>query len=137
MCLAPLLLIGYLFTMQTPWHQTSVVTAPMVEVQTCETGWGLDAKASTAGFYGVGGQYGWQWTQEHYRLGLLPKVGFSAVDHPEPALPLGTQFEVGLQVLGGYDQWRMGIEYWHLSNAGLKSPNIGMDFLVLQTGVAF
>jgi lipid A 3-O-deacylase PagL len=137
MCFAPLILLGALVAVQTPWHQTTPVSSPVVEVQTCETGFGVDAKASSAGFYGLGGQYGWQWKQDNYSLGLLPKAGISFVDHTEPALPLGTQFEVGLQGLAGYDHWRLGLEYWHLSNAGLKYPNIGMDFLVMQVGWAY
>lgn len=137
LCFAPILLAGYLTAIQTPWHHTTHVVSPMIEVQTCETGVGFDVKAASSGFYGVGTQYGWRWSTNDYSIGLLPKAGFSFVDHPEPALPLGTQFELGLQLLGGYQRTRLGLEYWHLSNAGLKSPNIGMDFLVLQVGWAF
>lgn len=136
-CLAPVVLIGYMMSMETSWHQTTDVSAPMLEVQTCERGFGLDAKASSAGFYGLGSQYGFQWQSSDWSLGLIPKAGLSYVDHPEPSLPLRTQFELGLQVLGGYQQTRIGLEYWHLSNAGLRSPNIGMDFLILQAGWAF
>lgn len=137
MCIAPVVLLGYLLTIQTPWHHTTSFDAPMIEVQTCETGFGMDVKASTSGLYGLGLQYGFTWRDTHRSLTLQPKAGFSYVDHPEPALPLRTQFEVGAQLLFGYDRVRLGLEYWHLSNAGLKEPNTGLDLIVIQTGWVF
>lgn len=137
MCLAPLLLVGYLLTVQTPWHHTSSFDAPLIEVQSCETGLGVDAKASTSGLYGLGLQYGWTWAHDRVSFTVQPKVGISYVDHPERALPLRTQFEVGGQLLFGYNRFRVGIEYWHLSNAHLRQPNIGIDALILQTGWIF
>ena len=137
MCFAPLLLVGYLLTVQTSWHHTTSFDAPMGELQTCETGAGMDIKASASGLYGLGLQYGWTWHDDRRSLTIQPKAGLSYVDHPEPALPLRTQFEVGLQLLFGYDRWRLGVEYWHLSNAGLKEPNIGLDLLVVQSGWTF
>lgn len=137
MCLAPLILLGYLTAIQTSWHRTTHVHGAMVEAQTCETGIGLDVKASTAGYYGLGVQYGWQTTIGSWHLTMLPKAGLSYVDHVEPALPLHTQFEVGAQLLLGTGRWRTGVEYWHLSNAGMREPNLGMDFLILQTGWTF
>ena len=134
---APLILLGYMLTLQTSWHHTESVSSPVVEVQSCETGWGLDAKAATAGYYGLGTQYGWKWTFDTVSLGVIPKSGFSYVDHPAAALPMGGQFQVGGQVLVGYKRWRAGVEYWHLSNAGLEQPNVGMDFLLLQVGWMF
>ena len=95
------------------------------------------SKASNSGLYGLGLQYGWTWGDAHRSLTLQPKVGLSYVDRPEPALPLRTQFEVGAQLLFGYDRARLGLEYWHLSNAGLKEPNTGLDLIVIQTGWVF
>src|SRR5574341_294369 len=137
MCLAPLVLIGSLVSIETSWHRTDSVVSPMLEVQTCERGIGLDVKAASAGYYGLGMQYGWQWQFDPFSVGLLPKAGLSYVDHPVSALPMRTQFEVGAQLLTGYQSFRLGIEYWHLSNAGLRQSNIGMDFLIVQTGWAF
>jgi len=137
MCLAPLILLGYMTAIQTSWHHTTHEQGAVVEVQSCETGLGADLKVSTEGYYGLGAQYGWKWTIGDWSIGALPKAGFSYVDHPEPSLPMRAQFEVGAQLLIGHGQWRAGVEYWHLSNAGLEQPNIGMDFLILQTGWAF
>lgn len=139
MCLAPLLLVGHMLTIETGAHQVKEnQDSQMIEVQSCERGLGFDAKASINGYYGFGLQYGFglldvgDWT-----LTLQPKAGLSYVDHPVYELPQRGQFEVGGQLLLGYKNFRVGVEYWHLSNAGMTKPNIGMDFLVLQTGWRF
>ena len=137
-CLAPLVLIGYLFTLQVHATQTSNMNAPVLDLQSCETGWGVHAKASTSGLYAVGGQYGWTWQPvASWSVTLQPRAGVSYVDHPVEALPLRTQFELGTQLLLGYDRWRVGVEYWHLSNAGLRQPNTGLDLLEVLTGIVF
>lgn len=136
-CWAPLLLMGAALTVQTPWHQTTQMDAGIVEVQTCEKGWGLDAKASTQGVYGADVQYGFVYHTGEWMLGLLPKGGVSYVDHPVYELPSRTQFGVGAQALLGYGRARLGVEYWHLSNAFTRDPNIGMDLLLIQTGWRF
>lgn len=137
MCWAPLVLIGYLFTMQTAWHRTPSENGTLLEVQSCERGIGVDAKASSSGLYGLGLQYGLGSQRGDWSVTLLPKAGLSYIDHPNPALPLRTQFEVGAQLLVGYQRFRIGVEYWHLSNAGLRAPNIGLDLLAIQTGWIF
>lgn len=137
MCWAPLMLVGYLLSVN-PWgNPTPHVSASFVEVQSCPVGLGFEAKASSAGFYGAGVQYGWQWTVDRMTIGLLPKAGLAYVDHEVYGLPLRTPFGVGGQALLGYDRWLAGVEYWHLSNAGLEQPNIGMDFIIAQLGVRF
>ena len=138
-CFAPVVLIGYLLTVNTAWHQTTNVDAPMIEVQTCERQVGLNMKlAPSTGLYGTGLQYGFHWDlTDHLGVTLLPKVGISHATKDYKELPLGTQFEVGAQILFGYDRLRIGVEYWHLSNAGLKSPNTGLDMIAVQTGWAF
>lgn len=138
LCLAPLVLMGYALTMQTSWHHSENVNANMIEVQTCEKGLGMDFKASTAGLFGLGLQYGFTLVEsEKFSLTFLPKAGLSYTTVPRYELPMTGQFEVGAQFLVGYEDFRVGLEYWHLSNAGLQSPNIGLDMLVVQTGWRF
>lgn len=136
-CLTPLLMLGYALTIQTAWHQTTDVSAPIIEVQTCETGLGLHAKASTDGLYAVGAHYGLTGEWGDWSLTLQPHAGVSYADRAIKELPLRAQFEVGAAIIGGYQNVRVAVEYWHLSNAGLKSPNVGLDMLVLLTGWEF
>lgn len=136
-CLAPVILIGYLLTIQTAWHKTATFDAPMLEVQTCEVGLGAAANISASGLAGLVGQYGWQWRHNDFSFTVQPKAGFSHAMQPVYELPSQTQFQLGLGLLVGYQSWRIGLEYQHLSNAGLAQPNIGLDLLAIQTGLTF
>lgn len=137
LCLAPLVLVGYAFPVVTSWHKWRDINAPMVEIQTCETGLGAHVKASQAGLYALGVHYGLTKQWDDWSVTLSPHAGLSYADHDIESLPARKQFELGLQVLGGFKQARIGLEYWHLSNAGLQSPNIGLDMIILQTGWTF
>ena len=138
LCFTPLVLTGYLFTVQTSWHKTESVDAPSIEVQTCEQGIGAHVKASGTGLYGAGLHYGFTKAFDgHWTVTFQPKAGLSYSDRPRRELPSQTQFEVGAQLLVGYDRFRVGVEYWHLSNAGMKMPNIGMDMIGVTTGWVF
>ena len=136
-CFAPVVLMGYLMTLQTTWHHTATFDAPMLEVQTCERGIGADVKVSASGLSAIDLQYGWQWRNEAWSLTIQPKAGLSHAMQPVYELPSQTQFSLGASLLMGYQQWRVAMEYWHLSNAGLAEPNIGLDLLVLSRGWAF
>lgn len=139
LCLAPLILIGYALTMHIqPVRKPAQIDAPMVEVQTCERGTGLTAKASAAGLFGLGLQYGVPlYTGEHVSATFSPKMGLSYASEPYRELPMRGQFEVSAQLLLGWEQLLVGVEYTHFSNAGLQHPNIGLDMLVFQTGWVF
>lgn len=143
LCLKPVLLAGYMLTQSfSPtgdhaFNNQTNLDGLVVEAMTCEKGWGTDFKASTNGLYGIGAQYGLQYAHDRYSITILPKGGLSYVDHPVRELPQRTQFEVGAQLLLGYDQARVGIEYWHLSNAGMTYPNIGVNMVILQAGWSF
>lgn len=137
MCLAPVILLGYLLTIQTSWHQTTTMDAPAMTVQTCETGLAAAANVSASGLAGLVGQYGWQWQSGDWSATMQPKAGVSHAMQPVYELPSQTQFQLGMGVLGGYRSWRLGLEYQHLSNAGLASPNIGIDLIAVQSGFAF
>lgn len=137
MCLAPVVLLSYLLTVQTSWHKTATFDAPMLEVQTCETGLGASANVSASGLAGLVAQYGWQWRVADWSLTVQPKAGMSHAMQPVYELPTQTQFQLALGLLAGYRAFRVGVEYQHLSNAGMASPNIGLDLIAVQSGWAF
>jgi hypothetical protein len=152
LCLAPVVLMGYLTIGKlgpsaTSDTKASTGSGEMIEVQTCEKGWGLDAKASTNGLYGMDLQYGFQYKPNDFSVTFSPKLGVSYVDHPVMELPQRTQFGLGGQLLFGYKDLRVGVELWHLSNGkslGLEmssearaQSNIGLNMLAIQAGWAF
>ena len=137
LCLAPLVLVGMVSTIRTPSHSSPVESGMIAEFQTCERGLGAHIKASTSGYYALGAQYGASILVGPYMLTISPRTGLSYVDHPNENLPLRTQFEVGAQALVSRRGYHVAVDYWHLSNAGLKRPNVGMDFLSMMVGVSF
>ena len=137
-CFAPLILAGYMLTLQPNQYHTSNVDGASVEVQSCEVGLGAHVKAVSSGLLGAGLHWGWQVVQEGpWSLTVQPKAGLSYTTTPRWELPATGQFELGLGVLVGYEDWRVGVEYWHLSNAGLAKPNIGLDMVGLTVGQRF
>ncbi len=137
LCLAPMVLIGQLFTVQTNWHQTADVGGTMIEAQTCEAGIGAHARATTSGLYGLGLHYGFHGEWGKYSVTFQPRAGLSATSIPRRELPSDKQFELGAQLLFGYNRARIGVDYWHLSNAGTKDPNIGVDTVGVVVGWVF
>lgn len=139
LCLAPVLLMGYAMTFQpADRRHPSNVDGVVIEAMTCEKRLGFDVKASTAGLFGFGLQYGLPIFEETpVTLTFLPKAGLSYTTAQRRELPQTAQFEVGGQLLLGYGSYRVGLEYWHLSNAGMTQPNLGLDMIVVQTGFAF
>lgn len=144
LCLAPIVLIGQLFTQSWSFtgphefnHQTNL-DGQVIEVQTCETGAGVVVNAATNGLYGAGVQYGFTAELGKWRATLQPQFGASYVDHPLRELPRRTQFEVGAELLLGYEQYRLGVKYWHMSNGGgHTSNNIGVNLIAIMGGWAF
>ncbi len=137
MCLSPVILAGYLLTMQTSWHHTTTFDAPVLEVQTCEVGVALNARVAASGLSGLGVQYGFRAKRGNWSVALQPLAGISHADHHVYELPSQTQFELGFGLMAGWHQWRLAVSYWHLSNAGLAQPNIGLDLIAVQTGWSF
>jgi len=138
MCLKPLILIGWLLTQNFGGHNFNTnLDAAAVEVQTCESGPGLDVKAATSGLYGVAVQYGFTTTRNGWTFTATPKLGVAYVDHQAKEQAHPANFELGGQLLFGRDRWRIGAEYWHISNAHTSVPNLGIDLLILQTGWIF
>jgi len=63
--------------------------------------------------------------------GIFSRLGFGpAWIHPVDDR-LSTPFEFSIQGAAGLEQdgWGVGIKYQHFSNAGIKQPNLGRDFL--------
>jgi hypothetical protein len=137
LCMIPLILVGYTTTLD--WSKTPPPNenGPILEVQSCERGLGGHVKVTSRGLYAVGFQYGLGTELGPVSVTLQPRMGFSATDHTNRNLPQGVQFEVGLQFLIGIEQYRLALDYWHLSNAGITDPNIGMDLLGVLVGYAF
>ena len=140
--LAPIALVGYLYASDMTTHvskatQEHTGQGTIVSLLSSDSGWGMDVKASTNGLYAVDVQYGLKAETGPWSIAVLPKAGVSVTDHPVRELPQTVQFSVGAQVLGGYDHLRVGVELWHLSNAGMTSPNIGLNMVALQAGWRF
>lgn len=137
LCLAPLVLIGAVLTVQpNRWH-VSDFDGALVEAQTCEQGAGIDAKYGAAGIGSVMAQYGLGWTWGACSLTLSPKAGVGVIDRHVPELTSTVNFSLGAQVLVGYGRARVGVEWWHQSNAGLGDRNAGLDLVSIVGGVAF
>ena len=149
LCLAPVLLAGALFStdvhFSTPSkNKTEIDNAGVVQAMTCETGPGIGLKASTTGLYGLDLQYGLTYKPNAtWSLSVLPKLGLSATHQAVKELPQYVQFGLGIQLLLGYEEYRLGIELWHLSNGsalGLNvsdKPNIGLNLPLLTIGKVF
>lgn len=142
LCLAPVVLMGYMSSSDFHFRasskvKTQVDDSVMIEAMTCQTGLGVGAKASNNGLYGLDFQYGLTYQSEQYSISFIPKLGFSATTQTVRELPQDVQFGLGAQILFGYKHYRAGIELWHLSNAGVTAPNIGLNLPIIQLGYAF
>lgn len=142
LCLAPVILAGVVslsdVTTKVSKHTARTTgQGELIQVMTCDKGWGLDAKAATSGLYAIDLQYGAKLELGKFSLNLIPKGGISYTDHTVRELPQTVQFSVGAQFLVGYDHYRAGIELWHLSNAGFTAPNIGLNVIAITAGWSF
>jgi hypothetical protein len=135
MCLAPLILAAYLMTLDVGGSTPNTnLDGGVLSVQTCERGVGVDAKASTSGLYGLALQYGLGAEIQNWSITMTPKMGVAYVDHRVWEQSGSSNFELGWQVLAGQDRWRVGVEYFHISNAYLSQPNYGLNMLMVQVG---
>lgn len=129
-CLAPVLGMLAMFSLQTSWHGSPDVGSVDLQARTCQTGLQAIGKVSPAGYYAGEVGYGVQLGEPTgWHAGLVPSAGVSYVDHPNVNLPLRTQFSLSLAGFIGYDRVGLQAEYQHMSNAGLRDPNVGMDFV--------
>ena len=129
LCFSPMLGLLALFSIQTGWHSSPDVGSVELQARTCESGAQLMGKVSPAGYYHAEIGYGFtKQVNEDWRVSVIPGAGVSYVDHPNPNLPLRTQFALSLAGMVSYRSVGLHVEYGHDSNAGLRSPNVGMDF---------
>lgn len=137
LCLAPVLLIGHLFTLHPNPSHTSRLDGTMIEVQTCDRGIGLDVKATDSGLYGLNAQYGFQWRDGPFSVTLTPQAGGAYHDVQRPEETSKLTFGLGGQLSLGYGSARVAVEYWHNSNAGLGHQNAGFDMIGILGGWSF
>ena len=125
---------GYVETLQpNKWH-TSDVSGPFFAFQSSPDGLGINAKAvPMQGLYALGAQYGFRIPDTP--ITITPSAGLAYSSEPRRELPLRTPFSLGLNIGTQLGPGRLSAEYWHLSNAGLKQPNIGLDNLAVMYGV--
>lgn len=134
--------LGYVDTFQpNKWH-TSTIQGPMAKFETSPEGLGANARIGPEGLFSLAAQYGLQIPGTP--ITITPSAGMAYVDKGMPELPLKTPFALGLQgslSLKDFESLpeslrkaRIMAEYIHLSNAGLKQPNIGMDMGSVMLG---
>lgn len=136
-CLEPLIMAGYLFMANPNRVNGANLNAPMLEVQSCERGVGVGLKAAQSGVYALEAQYGFQLKLGSLSIGLVPKAGVGYQDVLTLEQQSKTNFSLGTQVLLGYDHYRIGAEWWHISNAGTGERNAGLDMFAITAGWAF
>ena len=134
----PHIYAGYVDTVQpNKWH-TSDIQGPMFQAETSPEGLGLVGRYQPgAGLFGIGAQYGMKIPGTP--ITITPSAGMAYVDKQMPELPLQAPFMLGLQagVDIPYTKARLIAEYLHMSNAGRKEPNIGMDTGSIMLGYPF
>lgn len=137
-CLAPMLVAGALFTLHPNASHTADRDAAYLELQSCRNGLGAHVLASTADFYAGGIQYGATVAvSDSVAVTLQPFFGGSYTARPERQLPMSAQFWTGVNLMVSYRSWSIGAKWGHASNAGLKSPNIGVDWVGVLVGREF
>lgn len=137
-CLTPVLLAGALFTLHPNNSHTADRDGVFIEAQTCRVGLGAHVLGSSTEFYAGGIQYGIPFALSNsVAVTLQPFFGGSYTARPERQLPMGAQFWTGVNVVVSYDRWIVGAKWGHASNAGLKSPNVGMDWVGVFAGVSW
>jgi hypothetical protein len=147
LCLAPVILAGVL-TYSEALNNVSKKTqdttgkGEIIEVMTCDKGFGLAGKASTNGLYGIDLQYGLKYqATEKLSVSFIPKAGLSYTDHNVRELPATAQFGIGALGMVRYSDFVVAGELWHLSNAGLHNTadrrNIGLNMIALMAGWVF
>lgn len=139
LCFAPVILAGFVNTIGPAYTHQPQTNSIMIEAQTCNRGLGLVVTAApNSGLYGFGIQYALRLPLgERFAISLIPQAGISHDTHGYQHLPLHTQFEVGGEIALSYDKVSVSYKYWHLSNAGLKQPNWGLDMGAVLVGYSF
>ncbi len=137
MCFAPILLLGYLFTLHPNAAHVTDFETPYVQAMTCDRGPGLDLKASP-NIGTLQAQYGIPvYDEGPWSLSLIPKAGGAMLAEHVPESQSRMNFALSLHVLARYEAVHLGLEYLHESNAHLGDRNAGMDFVGTAVGFSF
>lgn len=140
LCLAPLVMVGYLQTIQTEWHTSYDISGPMAEIQTCQRGLG-GRLAFSGDMVQVGPQYGYTWpiSQDWSITGQFHGgMGYSNTIHPDTHIRQITKFNGGVSFLIHYQSYTLKVGYDHMSNGkGLDPTNAGQDMMSYMVGYSF
>lgn len=139
-CLLPLILIGYVGTIQTSWHTSADISGPYAEVQTCKDGLALRGAVGNQ-WVQVGPQYGYSATLP-YGLALTGQIhgglGYSNTIHPVSNIRQITTLNLGFSVLISKERYYLKGGYDHMSNGrGIDPTNAGQDFWSIAGGLTF
>jgi hypothetical protein len=140
MCLAPLVLVGFLQTIQTSWHSSKDISGGMAEVQTCKDGLGVRLAFSDQ-MVQIGPQYGYSWALTG-KWSIIAKAnggwGYSNTIHPTTGVRQVTKFNGGLSLSVMYAPYVVQVSYQHMSNGrGIDPTNHGVDLITTGVGYAF
>lgn len=140
MCLIPLLIVGYVHTVQTEWHTSPDLSGAHVEAQTCEKGLGARLAFSTE-WVQLGPQYGISWLLgQSWRITgqIHGGMGYSNQIHHDTGVRQVTKWNGGVSFLIHYDSYVVKIGYDHMSNGrGLDPTNHGQDMVSVGVGYTF
>jgi hypothetical protein len=140
LCLAPIILLGYVTAIQTSWHDSAQVHPLMGQVQTCKDRLGLHLKAGAEPWVAGGVHYGFTWPiKENMEFTLQPQMGlsYSNTQHPYQGRQI-TKFEAGVALMLTYQRTVVSLEYTHMSNGkGVDPTNAGLDLVGIQVGYRF
>lgn len=140
LCLAPLVLVGYLQTIQTSWHQSYDISGPMAEVQSCKEGLGARI-AFSQDMVQIGPQFGLSWPLgQNWRItgSFHGGLGYSNTFHPETGVRQVTKWNGGVKILISNDPYVFAIGYDHMSNGrGVDPTNAGQDMMSYMVGYIF
>jgi hypothetical protein len=140
LCLAPILLLGYVTTIQTPWHTSAEMHPMMAQIQTCKDRLGLHLKVGAEPWVAGGLHYGFTWPiAQNMEFTIQPQMGFSYSNthHPTQGRQV-TKFEAGLAFMLTYNRTVVSLEYTHMSNGkGVDPTNAGVDLWAIQVGYRF
>lgn len=140
MCFAPIVFVGWLVGIETPWHRQPDISGVYGEVQTCRDGLGAHVKAGQGAWVAGGLHYGMTWDLgDGWSVTVQPAAGLSYFNHfaPNGYRQIG-RFELGAGVLVSRGAWSVGVEYLHMSNgSGFKPTNAGLDGVGVKVGRGF
>jgi hypothetical protein len=140
MCLAPLVMVGFLQSIETSWHHAKDISGGMAEIQTCKDG--LSARmAFSPDMVQIGPSWGISWP-----LGQMWSItgsfhggmGYSNTIHPDSGVRQITKWNGGVSLIVQYSHYVGKIGYDHNSNGrGIDPTNHGIDHISYMMGYVF